>query len=125
MVLNLPTMLNAFGTLNSDSQIVVTGIAVNPVSDLSAFPNVNGSFLPFNGLIGEVVYVTYTDTGSGMRLLANNQLVRSGILAFPVADVVSPAAAPPGIQSAAGYPVTVGGTFGVAFSVFSNLAGVA
>jgi hypothetical protein len=94
------------------------------VSDLSAFPNVNGSFAPFNGLIGEVVYVAYTDSGSGLRLTANNQVVRSGILAFPVADVVSPAAAPPGVQSAAGFPVTVGGTFGVAFSVFSNLAGV-
>lgn len=35
------------------------------------------------------------------------------------------AAAPPGRLSANPFPVTVGGSFGLAFSVFSNLAGVA
>ncbi|HKB78109.1 MAG TPA: hypothetical protein VKH35_00205, partial [Thermoanaerobaculia bacterium] len=125
LVLNLPTVLNAFGTLNTDSQIVITGIAVSPVCDLSSFPNVNSGFSAFNGLIGEIVYVTYTDTGGGLRLSFDGQLMRSGLLAFPVADVASPAKAAPGIQSDTGFPVTVGGSFGVAFSTFSNLAGVA
>ncbi len=124
-VLNLPTILNAFGTLNSDDQIIITGLGVNPVADLTSFPNVNGSYAFFNGKIGEILYVSFWDTGSGLRLTGNNQLIQSGILAFPIADVVSPAAAPPGIQSQAGFPVTVGGSFGVAFSVFANLAGLA
>jgi uncharacterized repeat protein (TIGR01451 family) len=124
-VLNLPTILNAFGNLNSDDQVVITGLAVNPVSDLTAFPNVNGSFSFFQGKVGELLMVSFWDTGSGMRLYFNNQLVRSGVLAFPIADETSPAPAPPGIQSAAGFPVTVGGSFGVTFSVFSNLAGLA
>lgn len=124
-VLNLPTILNAFGTLNSDDQIVVTGLAVNPVADLSSFARVNGSFNFFNGKIGEMLYVTFWDTGSGLRLTGNGQIIQSGLLAFPIADDVSPAAAPPGIQSAQGFPVTVGGSFGVAFSVFANVAGAA
>ena len=123
--INLPTALNAFGTLNSDDQIVVTGIAVSPVADLTSFANVNGAFASFAGQIGEIIYVSFTDTGSGFRLTANNTIVRSGVLAFPVADVVSLPATPPGIQSPAAFPVQVGGAFGVAFSVFSNLAGVA
>jgi uncharacterized repeat protein (TIGR01451 family) len=123
-VLNLPTLLNAFGSLNSDDQIVITGLAVNPVSDLSAFPRVNGSFSYFNGKVGELLFVTFLDTGGGMRLISNNQLVRSGVLAFPIADDTSPIKAPPGIQTAAGFPVAVGGAFGVAFSIYSNLAGV-
>ncbi len=47
------------------------------------------------------------------------------MLAFPIADLVSVAAAPPGILSALNFPVTVGGSFGVAFSVYANLAGLA
>jgi hypothetical protein len=125
LTLNLPTMLNAFGTLNSNDQIVVTGLCVSPVADLSSFSNVNGAFAPFAGQIGEILYVTYWDTGSGLRLLGNNIITRSGLLAIPVADIVSPAAAPPGVQSPLGYPVTVGGSFGVAFSTFSNVAGCA
>jgi Bacterial Ig-like domain (group 3) len=125
LTLNLPTMLNAFGTLNSNDQIVVTGLCVSPVADLSSFSNVNGSFAPFAGLTGEILYVTYWDTGSGFNLLGNNILTRSGLLAIPVADVVSVAAAPPGVQSPLNYPVTVGGAFGVAFSAFSNVAGCA
>lgn len=124
-LINLPTVLNAFGTLLSDDQVVVTGLCVNPVADLTSFANVNGSFAPFSGQVGEVLYVTYTDTGGGLRLTGSNIIVKSGVLAFPIADVVSPAAAPPGVQSAAGFPVTVGGSFGVAFSVFHNLAGCA
>ncbi len=125
LTINLPTVLNAFGTLNSDSQVVITGIAVSPVVDLTSFFSVNGGYAPFNNLVGEVVYVTFTDTRGGLRLLSNGTLIRSGLIAFPVADVVSPAAAPPGVLSTAGYPITVGGSFGVAFSTFSNLAGVA
>jgi len=122
--INLPTVLNAFGTLNSDDQIVISGIAVNPIADLGSFARVNGAFSSFNGLPGEIVYVSFLDTESGFRLLANGTLIRSGVLAFPVADIVSAAPAPPGIVSPAGFPVQVGGSFGVAFSVFDNFAGV-
>ena len=47
--INLPTALGAFGTLNSDDQIVITGIAVNPVADLSSFANVNAAFASYAG----------------------------------------------------------------------------
>jgi len=125
LTLNLPTVLNAFGNLNSDNRIVITGIAVNPVADLGSFARVNGSFSFFDGKVGEILVVTFTDTSGGFRLTGNGTLVRSGVLALPVADEVSPAAAPPGIQSDTGFPVTVGGFFGVAFSAFSNIAGCA
>ncbi|MGQ0604336.1 MAG: hypothetical protein ACT4QE_21850, partial [Anaerolineales bacterium] len=124
-VLNVPTILNAFGTLNSDDQIVITGLGVNPVADLSSFARVNGSYSPYDGQVGEILYVAFWDTGGGLRLATNNQLVRSGVLAFPIADVTSPAKAPPAIQSESGFPVTVGGAFGVAYSIYGNLAGVA
>jgi hypothetical protein len=123
-VINLPTALNAFGSLSSDDQIVVTGLAVSPVADLSSFANVNGSFASYNGLIGEILYVTFTDTTGGFRTTQGN-LVRSGVLAFPVADITSAATAAPGIISPVGFPVQMGGAFGVAFSIFSNTAGVA
>jgi len=123
--INLPTTLNAFGNLNSDSQIVITGIAVSPVADLSSFANVNGSYAVFAGQVGEVLYITFTDTGSGLRLASNNTLVRSGVLAYPIADLVSVAPAPPGQISPAGFPVQMGSAFGVAFSIYSNLAGIA
>jgi hypothetical protein len=123
--INLPTVLNAFGTLNSDDQIVVTGLGVNPVADLTSYANVNSSFTTFTGQIGEMLYVSYWDTGSGLRLAVNNTLVRSGVLAFPIADLVSSDATPPGVISQIGFPVTVGGGFGVAFSVYGNLAGLA
>jgi hypothetical protein len=124
-VLNLPTILNAFGALNSDNQIVITGLGVNPVADLSSFAKVNGAFAFFNGKIGEMLYVSFWDTSGGFRLTSNNQVVQSGLLAFPIADVISPASAPPAIQSKVGFPVTVGGSFGVIFSVFANVAGLA
>src|SRR5215471_3675836 len=123
LTINLPTVLNAFGTLNSDDQVVITGLAVSPVCDLSSFANVNGAFASFNNLVGEILYVTFTDTESGFHLTANGTLVRSGLLAFPIADITSAGPAPPGILSVAGFPVQVGGAFGVAFSVFSNIAG--
>ena len=40
--INLPTVLNAFGNLNSDNVIVITGLAVEPAADLTSFANVNG-----------------------------------------------------------------------------------
>lgn len=124
-VINLPTVLNAFGTLMSDDQIVVTGLAVNPVADLTSFANVNGSYSPFTNKIGEILYVAFWDTGGGLRLATNGVLVRSGILAFPVSDEASPAPMPPGVLTPLLFPVTVGGAFGVAYSVYSNLAGCA
>ena len=124
-VLNLPTLLNAFGSLASDSQIVITGLGVNPVADLSSFARVNGAYTDFDGQIGEILYVAFWDTGSGLRLAANNQVVQSGVLAFPIADLTSPAKALPAIQSELDFPITVGGAFGVAFSVFANVAGLA
>ncbi|MGH9822222.1 MAG: hypothetical protein ACREDR_03030, partial [Blastocatellia bacterium] len=125
LVINLPTVLNAFGNLNSDDQVVITGLAVEPVADLSSFANVNGTFSSFNNLVGEILYVSFTDTESGFRLLSNGTLVRSGLLAFPVADIASAASAPPGILSTTGFPIQVGGAFGVEFSVFDNEAGCA
>jgi hypothetical protein len=123
--INLPTQLNAFGTVLSDDQIAITGLAVSPVADLTSYANVNGAYAPYAGLTGEILYVTYHDTGSGLRLAANNTIVRSGLLAFPIADVVSAAMAVPGIITDTGFPVQVGGAFGVAFSVFGNVAGCA
>src|ERR1700752_474091 len=101
--INLPTALNAFGTLSSDDQVVITGICVNPIADLGSFARVNGAYSSFNGLPGEIVYVTFLDTEGGFRLLANGTLIRSGVLAFPVADIVSGATAPPGIESPTGF----------------------
>jgi hypothetical protein len=121
--MNLPTLLNAFGSISSDDQITITGLAVSPVCDLTSFANVNGAFANFAGQIGEILYVSFWDTGSGFRLTSNNIIVRSGVLAFAVSDVLSPATTPPAVQSPANFPVTVGGAFGVAFSVFGNLAG--
>jgi hypothetical protein len=124
-VINLPTALNAFGSLSSDDQIVVTGLAVSPVADLSSFAHVNGNFASYNGLIGEILYVTFTDTRGAFRSNNQGELIRSGMLAFPVADMTSAASAAPGIISPTGFPVQMGGAFGVAFSIFSNTAGVA
>jgi len=124
VTMNLPTLMNAFGTLSSDDQVVVTGLCVSPVADLTSFSNVNGSYASYSGKIGEILYVTFWDTGSGLRLLGQVP-ARSGLLAFPIADVTSPVAAPPGVVSPTGFPVTVGGAFGVAFSTFDNIAGCA
>jgi hypothetical protein len=127
--INLPTILNEFGNLDSDDQIVVTGLAVSPVVDLTSFANVSPAFASFANLIGEVLYVAFTDTGTGFNLNPSapgtGELIRSGLLAFPVADIPSAASVPPGILSATGFPVQVGGAFGVEFSIFDNEAGVA
>src|SRR5438128_4362849 len=122
--INLPNALNAFGSLASDDQVTVTGLAVNPVADLTSFANVNGSYAPFAGVTGEILYVSYTDSESGLRLTGSGTLVRSGVLAFPIGDFLSPATAAPGVITPAGFRVTVGGAFGVVFSQFSNIAGV-
>ena len=113
--INLPTALNAFGVLDSGSQIVITGLAVNPVADLSSFANVNGSYSSYAGQIGEILYVAFTDNTGGLRLTSNSQIVRSGILAYPIADITSAATAAPGIISPTGFPVQMGNAFGVAF----------
>jgi hypothetical protein len=124
-VINLPTIINAFGLLNSNDQIVVTGLAVNPVADLTSFPNVNGGFSNFNGLVGEILYVTFWDTGGGFRLTSNNEIIRSGVLAFPIGDIPTPPGATSSVLSKPKFPVLVGTSFGVFFSTFSNLAGLA
>jgi hypothetical protein len=123
--INLPTVLNAFGNLNGNNVIVITGLAVEPAADLTSFANVNGNFASFAGKVGEVLYVSFTDNGGGFRLTNGQQLIRSGLLAFPVADITSGTTSPPGIISPTGFPVQVGGSFGVAFSVFQNPGGIA
>lgn len=123
--INVPTVLNAFGNLNGNNVMVITGLAVEPAADLGSFANVNGSFARYAGKVGEVLYVSFTDNGGGFRLTNGQQLIRSGLLAFPVADITSAATAPPGIISSAGFPVQVGGSFGVVFSVFQNPGGIA
>jgi len=124
-IINLPTALNAFGSLSSDDQIVITGLAVSPVADLTSFSNVNGSYASYAGLIGEILYVTFTDTTGAFRGTQTGALIRSGVLAFPVADITSAAPSASGILSPLGFPVQMGGAFGVAFSTFSNTSGVA
>jgi hypothetical protein len=124
-IINLPTALNAFGSLSSDDQIVITGLAVNPVADLTSFSNVNGSYASYAGLTGEILYVTFTDTTGAFRGTQTGALIRSGVLAFPVADITSAAPSGSGILSPLGFPVQMGGAFGVAFSTFSNPSGVA
>jgi hypothetical protein len=52
-------------------------------------------------------------------------ITRGGLLAFPISDVVSPATAQPGVDSPLGFPVTVGGAFGVCFTTFSPFGGLA
>ncbi|MGA2538196.1 MAG: hypothetical protein ABSF53_19460 [Terracidiphilus sp.] len=123
-VINLPTVLNAFGSLFSNDQIVVTGLCVNPVADLTSFANVNGSFSSFGSQTGEMLYVTFWDTGGGLNT-SGGVAIHSGLLAFPIADMTSGATAPPGILSESGFPVQVGGAFGVFFSTFANVAGCA
>ncbi|HEV7990168.1 MAG TPA: hypothetical protein VGP23_16915, partial [Candidatus Binataceae bacterium] len=123
--INLPTVLNAFGSLSSDNVIVITGLAVEPSADLTSFSNVNGSYAPYAGLTGEVLYISFTDNGGGFRLTSNNELVRSGVLALPVADITSAASNPPGIVSPVDFPVQVGAAFGELFSVFANPGGIA
>jgi len=124
-VINVPTVLNAFGTLRSDDQIVITGLCVNPVADLTSFANVNSGYSSYAGQVGEILFVTFWDTAGGLNTFGNGTPISSGLLAFPVADVDSTATAAPGVISPLGFPVTMGGAFGVAFSEFANIAGCA
>ncbi|MEK6289291.1 MAG: hypothetical protein AABO57_26565, partial [Acidobacteriota bacterium] len=87
-----------------DDQVVVTGIAVNPVADLGDF----GTGLC--GVIGEVVYVSVVDS-EGCAKNAANQPLRTRIFAFGFVD------------SATG--VTSVGAIQILKSKFINLAGVA
>jgi len=123
--INLPTALNAFGSLDSDDEVTITRLAVEPAADLSSFANVNDNYASYAGLVGEILYVSFTDNGSGLRLASNHQLVRSGLIAFPVADITSATTDPTGIISPTAFPVQVGGAFAVLFSVFSNPGGIA
>ena len=99
--INIPTLINTgasggFAIANAsslalgctDDQVVVTGIAVQPVADLSDFPTVAC------GTIGEVVYVSVQDS-EGCSSNAQNQVVRSRILAFPFVDGVGAGAMTP------------------------------
>jgi len=94
---NIPALVNTatsggFTLLNPtagdciDDQVIVTGIAVNPVADLADFGTC--------GLIGEVVYVSVLDTG-GCAGNAANQPIRTRILAFAFTDGAGAGAATP------------------------------
>ena len=63
-----------------DDQVAVTGIAVNPVSDLGDFG--------LCGTIGEVVYVSVWDT-EGCSSAANGQVFRTRIFAFGFRDATA------------------------------------
>jgi len=92
---NIPTLINTgtsggftlAGVGCTDDQVTVTGIAVNPVADLSDFGAACGT-------IGEVVYVSIQDTG-GCSSNAAGQPIRTRILAFAFVDGVGVGAATP------------------------------
>jgi hypothetical protein len=63
----------------TDDQVNVSGIAVNPVSDLGDFG------AAFCGVIGEVVYVSVYDA-EGCASNASNQIFRTRIFAFGFVD---------------------------------------
>src|SRR6185369_7327926 len=90
----------------TDDQVQVTGIAVQPVADLSDFGT------QFCGIIGEVVYVSIFDA-EGCSANAANQPIRTRIFAFAFTDGVGAAAATPA------------GVLQVFSSAVGNLAGVA
>src|SRR6185295_6589397 len=92
------------GTSCSDDQVAVTGIAVNPVSDLVDFGQPCGT-------IGEVVYVSIWDT-EGCASVANGTVIRTRVLAFAFVD---------GAGAGAMTPV---GARTVTTSVLSNIAGI-
>lgn len=80
------TLLNPTAADCADDQVIVTGIAVNPVADLGDFNSC--------GIIGEVVYVSVLDTG-GCSANAANQPIRTRILAFAFTDGAGVNAATP------------------------------
>ena len=70
----------------TDDQVTVTGIAVQPVADLSDFG--------LCGTIGEVVYVSIFDS-QGCSSNAANQPIRTRIFAFAFTDGVGAGAVTP------------------------------
>ncbi len=96
------TLLNPLAGDCTDDQVTVTGIAVNPVADLSDF----GAC----GVIGEVVYVSIWDT-EGCSSNVNNQVYRTRIFAFGFTDVAG------GVLSV--------GAIQILRNPLSNVAGVA
>lgn len=133
--INLPSYYQHNDTLylSGDDQIVVTGLAVNPVADLTAFANVSGDYNFFAHKTGEILYVSFWDTGVGLLAESRKagfsltQTLKSGILAIPIADDISPGTSitNPNIISPEGFPVTIGEGYPVIFSTFSNIAGLA
>jgi hypothetical protein len=125
--------------LSGDDQIVVTGLAVNPVADLTSFYNVDSDYEFFKGKTGEILYVSFWDTGAGLLINGKYNVVRtgspivfsdtikSGVLAIPIADEISPGESItyPNITSAEGFPVTIGDAQPIILSAFSNVAGIA
>jgi hypothetical protein len=87
-----------------DDQVDVTGIAVNPVADLSDF----GAC----GVVGEVVYVSVLDT-EGCSRNSSNQPLRTRIFAFGFVD------------NGTGTGLTSVGAIQILRSKFSDIAGVA
>ncbi|HSE21598.1 MAG TPA: Calx-beta domain-containing protein [Pyrinomonadaceae bacterium] len=94
---NIPALVNTaasggFTLLNPtagdciDDQVIVTGIAVNPVADLADFGACD--------TIGEVVYVSVLDTG-GCAANAANQPIRTRIFEFAFTDGAGAGAATP------------------------------
>src|SRR5262249_10919367 len=100
---NIPALVNtgASGGFNitpgslgcADDQVTVTGIAVEPVADLSDFPGVTC------GTIGEVVYVSIFDS-EGCSANAANQPIRPRIFAFAFLDAVGAGAMTPASATA-------------------------
>jgi hypothetical protein len=133
---NLPSYYqgNDMLYLNGDDQIVVTGLAVNPVADLSAFANLGEDYNFFAHKTGEILYVSFWDTGVGLLTESRKagfgltETIKSGVLAFPIADDISPEifiTDTADIISPQGFPVTIGKGYPVVFSTFSNIAGLA
>ena len=133
---NLPSYYQNNETLylSGDDQIVVTGLAVNPVADLTAFANLSEDYDFFAHKTGEILYVSFWDTGVGLLAESRKagfgltQTIKSGILAIPIADDISPEVLiteTAAIVSPQGFPVTIGEGYPVVFSTFSNIAGLA
>ncbi|MEK6284103.1 MAG: hypothetical protein AABO57_00005, partial [Acidobacteriota bacterium] len=92
----------------ADDQVIVTGIAVNPVADLG---DLNPALC---GIVGEVVYVSVVDT-EGCAVNAANQPIRTRIFAFGLFE---------GSDAGGGF-VALTDVRQILRSRFINLAGVA
>ena len=68
--------------------------------------------------------MSFWDSGGTLRLKEGSSLVRSGLLAIPLADQASPLTSGRGVVTPPGFPVTAGAPWAIAFSVFSNIAGL-